>query len=292
MTPQLPLVFDTAPARPFKRQLLKWVGNKQRFAHEIAAVFPQAFGTYFELFLGSGAVLATLAPARAVASDGYRPLVEIWTTLKADPERLERWYAERHDRFVTGGRAAVYEEIRTSFNRRPNGADLLFLCRSCYGGVVRFRQSDGAMSTPCGPHKPIPPEEFSRRVNEWALRFSGTEVVAADFEDALDRVGRGDLVCCDPPYQHSQSILYGAQSFDPDRLWRVVERCKRRGAFVAVSIDGTKRSGRTVCDISTPSGLFQRETTVNCGRSMLRRFQRNGETLEDEVVTDRLLLTY
>jgi len=31
---------------------------------------------------------------------------------------------------------------------------------------------------------------------------------------------------------------------------------------------------------------------VNCGRSMLLRFQMAGETLENEVVHDRLLLTY
>ena len=31
---------------------------------------------------------------------------------------------------------------------------------------------------------------------------------------------------------------------------------------------------------------------VNCGRSMLRRFQMGGKTLESEVVSDRLLLTY
>ncbi len=41
-----------------------------------------------------------------------------------------------------------------------------------------------------------------------------------------------------------------------------------------------------------PDGLFEREAFVNCGRSMLRRFQREGETLEYQVVTDRLLLTY
>jgi DNA adenine methylase len=38
--------------------------------------------------------------------------------------------------------------------------------------------------------------------------------------------------------------------------------------------------------------LFEREIYVNCGRSMLKRFQMEGETLENHVVTDRLLLTY
>lgn len=68
-----------------------------------------------------------------------------------------------------------YERIKASYNRRPNGADLVFLCRACYGGVVRFRQSDGYMSTPCGVHDPIRPEAFARRVDEWHRRTCGAE---------------------------------------------------------------------------------------------------------------------
>ena len=38
--------------RPFKTQLLKWIGNKQRFAHEIISYFPEAWGAYHEPFWG------------------------------------------------------------------------------------------------------------------------------------------------------------------------------------------------------------------------------------------------
>jgi DNA adenine methylase len=100
------------------------------------------------------------------------------------------------------------------------------------------------------------------------------------------------MVYCDPPYTHSQTILYGAQSFDLRRLFAVIGQCKARGVFVALSIDGTKRSGAVTCHLPIPKGLFEREALVNCGRSMLRRFQMNGQTLESEVVADRLLLTY
>src|SRR5436190_2293315 len=79
----------------FKSQLLKWIGNKQRFAHEIVSYFPAQFGTYWEPFLGSGAVLATLVPEKAVGADAFKPLMEIWQTLKAKPEELKRWYRER-----------------------------------------------------------------------------------------------------------------------------------------------------------------------------------------------------
>ena len=102
----------------------------------------------------------------------------------------------------------------------------------------------------------------------------------------------GDVVYCDPPYSHSQAILYGAQGFDLEELFRAVERAKARGAFVALSLDGSKKSGATDCAYDFPTTLFARQVPVNCGRSMLKRFQMEGKTLEGEVVTDRLLLTH
>lgn len=35
----------------FKTQLLKWVGNKQRFANEIIRYFPSEFNCFYEPFL-------------------------------------------------------------------------------------------------------------------------------------------------------------------------------------------------------------------------------------------------
>ena len=143
--------------RPFKYQLLKWIGNKQRFAHEIVSFFPPKFGTYYEPFLGSGAVLATLSPKSAVGSDAFKPLIEIWQALKDRPDELKRWYADRWQRTTLRPKAAVYEDVKASFNSNPNGPDLVFLCRSCYGGVVRFRKADGYMSTPCGGRSAMTP---------------------------------------------------------------------------------------------------------------------------------------
>ena len=277
---------------PFRLHLLKWIGNKQRFAHEIASYFPARFGTYFEPFLGSGAVLGTLAPPSALASDVFGPLIEIWSTLRTSPETLTGWYAERWHAMARGDKMEEYEKIKAAYNARPNGADLLFLCRACYGGVVRFRQADGYMSTPCGIHKPVPPASFARRVSQWHKRTEGTRFAVMDFEDAMNTAERGDMVYCDPPYSHSQTILYGAQGFSLERLFDAIVRCKRRGVYVALSIDGSKKSGNLACHIPLPQGLFESEVLVNCGRSMLRRFQMNGQTLEDEVVADRLLLTY
>jgi DNA adenine methylase len=212
--------------------------------------------------------------------------------LHDNPEKLKSWYAERWYETRRGRKASAYEKIKASYNSDPNGADLLFLCRACYGGVVRFRQNDGHMSTPCGIHDPISPESFGRRVDEWYHRTMGTKFLVMDYQDSMARAVRGDLIYCDPPYSHTQPILYKAQKFSLERLIEVIGECKSRGVYVALSIDGTKKSGNYVCDLPIPRGLFKREIRIDVGRSMLKRFQMNGKTLESEVVADRLMLTW
>lgn len=289
------LLFEDAPhklVKPFSTQLLKWIGNKQRFAHEIVGSFPSSFGRYYEPFVGSGAVLGTLQPLNALASDVFEPLIEIWMALKNRPETLKKWYRDRWQVAHGAQKKEGYEKVKASYNQAPNGPDLLFLCRACYGGVIRFRQADGYMSTPCGIHEPITPASFDRRVDLWHERIQFTEFAIMDYRESMKRAKKGDLVYCDPPYRHSQSILYGGQRFRLEDLFEEIIRCKARGVYVALSIDGTKKSGDMICDIPLPADVFEEEIFVNVGRSMLRRFQMQGETLESEVVSDRLLLTY
>lgn len=294
MNAQLNLFNETPSLNvpPFKLQLLKWIGNKQRFAHEIVSTFPSNFNRYFEPFLGSGAVLATLSPEKGIGSDVFKPLVEIWKTLHENPEKLKAWYTERWETAHGDTKKRGYEQIKKSYNENPNGADLVFLCRSCYGGVVRFRKIDGYMSTPCGPHEPVTPTSFSNRVDVWYQRTQGSEFIEANYEEAMDMARPGDLIYCDPPYTHSQTILYQGQSFKFKHLLEVIEKCKNKGIYVVLSIDGTKKSGKVQCNLPIPKGLFERELYVNCGRSMLKRLQMSGKSCEDEVVSDRLLLTY
>jgi DNA adenine methylase len=277
---------------PFTTQLLKWIGNKQRFAHKIASFFPSDIRTYWEPFLGSGAVLAALQPQNAVGSDICGPLMEIWRCLHDSPIQLVEWYKTRYIEYRKAGKPAGYEQIKASYNAKPNGPDLLFICRSCYGGVVRFRKRDGYISTPCGVHDPIAPGSFAQRVDMWRRRTAGTEFKQMDFEEAILLAKEKDLVYCDPPYVYSQAILYRGQDFSLQRLMRVIADCKARGVRVAMSIDGKKKSGRVDCELGIPDNLFEREVYLDCGRSMLRRFQKEGKSLEDEVVSDRLLLTF
>ena len=271
--------------------LLKWVGNKYKMAEQIASHFPVRRGTYFEVFLGSGSVLGTVAPQRGVGTDSFAPLMDIWQAVKFEPQQVKTWYEERWHYIMSGDKRERYEEIKASYNARANAADFLFLTRSC-AGIVRFRKHDGYMSTPVGAHRPILPTTFARRVDEWSRRVQGTDFFLSDYAEAMARAEAGDLIYCDPPYSHSQTILYGAQGFNLGKLFECIASCKERDVLVALSIDGTKKSGARVCDISVPFGLFERELFIDVGRSMLRRFQMNGRTLEAEQVMDRLLLTY
>lgn len=289
---QLSLDGKFATYIPPKGQLLKWVGNKQRFAGEITRFFPAKFNNFYEPFIGSGAIIATVSPKKGIGSDAFKPLIEIWEKLKNDPKELIEWYSVRRKELEEEDKKVVYEKIKASFNKNPNGADFLFLTRSCYGGIVRFRKSDGHMSTPCGVHTPIPVKTFEKRVKEWHLRLQNVDFLHLDYKDAFDMAKEGDLIYCDPPYSHSQSILYGAQEFKLTELFDKIEEVTNRGVKVALSIDGKKKSGKYLCDLPIPVNLFEQEIYVSVGKSMLRRFQIEGQKLESEEVSDRLLLNY
>jgi DNA adenine methylase len=289
---QLSIDSKFAKYTPPKNQLLKWVGNKQRFASEITQFFPVDYNTFFEPFIGSGAIISTLAPKKGVGSDNYRPLIEIWQKLKNDPSGLVDWYAERRNRLEIEDKKVVYESVKASFNSNNNGADFLFLTRACYGGIIRFRMADGYMSTPCGVHTPIPVRTFQKRVNEWHNRLKHVDFFHSDYKTVFNIAKKGDLIYCDPPYSHSQGILYGAQEFKLIELFEQIDRAKSKGVNVALSIDGSKKSGEYLCDLPIPKDVFEEEIFISIGRSMLRRFQMEGQTLEKELVSDRLLLNY
>jgi DNA adenine methylase len=294
---QLPLFSREPPGEEYQvhrtrpqGQLLKWVGNKHKHAEQIVSMFPPAFGKYFEPFVGTGAVLATLAPQDAVAGDTLEPLIDFWHLVQSDPDTLIDYYTRTHQAYLEDPNG-TYRSVRESFNESPNPLDMLFISRSCYGGVMRFTR-DGKISTPIGPHKPILPATFEKRLRIWRKRVRHVEFMLADFRQTMAKAKRGDLLYCDPPYKDTQSILYGAQAFRLDDLWQAIQRCVAKRAKVALSIDGSKKSGNRTIELDIPDDLFKRELMLKRGASMLRRFQKQGETMEGEIVHDRLLLSW
>ncbi|HFC9223710.1 Dam family site-specific DNA-(adenine-N6)-methyltransferase [Enterococcus faecium] len=286
-------------------QLLKWVGNKQRFANEIISYMPQKINNYYEPFLGSAAVLGSLAFENyseliprvnfenLIGTDVLSPLIEIFNYVKHDPETLINSYDNWNKKFELN-RIDTYEEVREKFNRERDALDFMFLTRSAYSGIIRFRKSDGYMSTPIGPHTPISTDNFRDRVDIWnkILTNVSTEFLTQDYRETMSRAGENDLIYCDPPYTHSQGILYGAQSFNIEELWETIALCKSRGAKVILSINGKKKSGKEDIGVVPPEGLFERLEYVNVGVSMVNRLKSNGKKMDGEIVHDALFLTY
>lgn len=273
-----------------KGQILKWVGNKYRYAVVIAEHLPAEFDTYYEPFVGTGAVLATMRPERAVAGDTLPMLVALLQMVQTDPDSIAEHYETWRDQIVERGRDA-YMEVRDRYNASPNPLDLMVLSRTCYGGVVRFTRQ-GTMSTPLGPHRAIPAEKLRARLVEWHECLASVRFECQDFSETIGEAGDGDLIYCDPPYIHGQTILYGAQDFRLDQLWLALAQAIERGALVAVSVDGWRKSGDQEIDPSLVDGMFAREMLIERGGCMLRRFQMTGEDMAAEQVADRLLLSW
>lgn len=131
---------------PFRTQLLKWIGNKQRFAHQIASYFPTDMRIYFEPFLGSGAVLAALQPRQAVGSDAFGPLMEIWMTLASDSEKVVQWYRTRYDEYAAFERPEGYERIKARYIM-PARTEQIY--SSCAEAVMAAWSDFGSLTGTC-----------------------------------------------------------------------------------------------------------------------------------------------
>lgn len=281
--------------------MLKWIGNKQRFAETIVSYMPQQFNDYYEPFLGSGAVMAELLYSdgaklmphfqKAYGSDILPFLVDIFNLAKENPELLTEYYRKEITEYYLSPEKK-YSEIREEFNENHNPYDFLLLSRTCYSGVIRFRKSDGYMSTPRGPHSPIKPDIFEKRVLQWHKLLEKATFYCESYIEAMNKPQSGDVVYCDPPYTHSQSIIYGAQDFNIEELWKKIEECKGRGVKVMLSINGMRDSQRKDISITPPEGLFERKLYIDCGTSMIDRLQNTGKTMKDKKVDDQLLLTW
>lgn len=281
--------------------LLKWIGNKQRFAETIISYMPESFNNYYEPFLGSGAVMAELLLAdrskfyphvkHAYGSDALPFLIDLFRLVKNNPQSISDYYEKEINDYYSRPNEK-YIEIRNRFNSEHNPWDFCLLSRTCYSGVIRFRKNDGYMSTPRGPHKPICPETFNERVKLWNSLLEKADFESENYTIAMDKAIRGDVIYCDPPYTHSQGIIYGAQSFDINMLFEKIKECKDRGVKVILSINGMRDDRKVDISVAPPKGLFERRMFINCGTSMIDRLQHSGEEMKNKSVDDQLLLTW
>lgn len=186
------------------KPILKWAGGKARLADKIAQVFAgPCEGTYFEPFMGSGAVFLHLKAQglvqKAVLSDANAKLVAMHQAIRDDVDGVLRALASLPGQDWR----ERYYEVREAYNEGPfegagHAARFIWLNRAGYNGLYRENRH-GHFNVPMGRYAELklPDPEHFRRVSEL---LQDTELLSAGFEAVLGRAGEGDHVYCDPPY--------------------------------------------------------------------------------------------
>ena len=220
--------------------VLKWAGGKTHLLAQILDRLPPRAETYFEPFVGGGAVFFALARAdrfrHAVIADQNSDLVEVYTAIRDDVDAVIR--ALRRYRYDE----EVYYRVRATRPRKPaqRAARLIFLNRTGYNGLYRVN-SRGEFNVPFGRHKnPRICDEDNLRSAAQALQR--VEIQSADFEAVCSNARAGDAVYLDPPYlpvsSTSSFAAYDRHPFglaEHQRLARVFHDLADRGVDAVLS---------------------------------------------------------
>ncbi len=240
---------STSAARP----VLKWAGGKTQLLKKILPRLPERIRTYYEPFLGSGAVFFALATTqrfeRAVLSDQNQELVDVYRALKEDVDALitelsSMRYSEEE-----------YYQVRESRPRllARRAARTIYLNKTGYNGLYRVNRS-GEFNVPFGRHSnpTICDVTNLRRV---AAVLESVSLEVEDFEQIARRAEPGDAVYFDPPYLPlSKTASFTAYDRHPflleehERLARVFSELVESGVAVVLSNSDTADSRRLYRD--------------------------------------------
>ncbi|MGP1354047.1 MAG: DNA adenine methylase [Parasphingopyxis sp.] len=262
--------------------ILKWTGSKRSQASRIAALAPE-YDRYYEPFLGGGALMFLLGRPLSVGADLYQPLVDFWSLVRDDPDRLVENYRTQW-RALQEDLPAYFYVVRDRFNQTKKPEDLNFLMRTCVNGIVRFSQKGDFNNSFHLSRKGMQPERFAKIVRSWNHRLRGVEFRCADFQESLSDASAADFVYLDPPYAGNKQRYIG--DLDIERFYGVLDDLSARGVKWALSFDGNR--GERDYNVELPSGLFRRKVDLQSGYSAVNKVL-NGAT---DMVTESLYLNY
>lgn len=225
-------------AAPF----LKWAGGKRRLVPRLLELAPTSFGTYYEPFLGGGALFFALRPERAVLSDANRRLMRTYAAVRDDVDRvvaLLRRSPHTKEFFLRARRLRVDDADDVSA-----AAWLIYLNRTAFNGLYRVN-ARGEFNVPFGRYaNPTICDEPGLGAASRALRRA--ELRCGDFAEAASQAVAGDLVYFDPPYAPasptSSFTAYTPGGFtlnDHRRLRDLAAELKARDVHVMVSNSAT-----------------------------------------------------
>ncbi|XXP77141.1 MAG: DNA adenine methylase [Lettuce witches'-broom phytoplasma] len=68
------------------QKFINWVGCKKKLLPHLLPLIPKKFKTYYEPFLGSGALYLALKPKKAILNDNDISLMRIWKNVLEKPQ--------------------------------------------------------------------------------------------------------------------------------------------------------------------------------------------------------------
>ncbi|HML74909.1 MAG TPA: Dam family site-specific DNA-(adenine-N6)-methyltransferase [Anaerohalosphaeraceae bacterium] len=232
MTDEVTL-FDKIEAKPF----IKWVGGKRSLLDVIIPSIPKTIDTYYEPFIGGGAVFFALVERlnKAILSDHNLDLVITYTVVKKEVNKLIKKLREHQSNHCE---EYFYYMREQSYNDSiETAARFLYLNKTCYNGLYRVNQK-GKFNTPIGKYtNPNIVQEDNLIACSKALEKA--EIKHIDFEEITPQ--KGDFVYFDPPYHPTDDISftqYTKNDFtekDQIRLKLFISRLHRNGIKVMLS---------------------------------------------------------
>jgi len=224
-------IFATSP-KPF----VKWAGGKRQLITSLEGHLPKKFGTYFEPFLGGGALLFHLLNQspnlKCNISDLNSDLILAYITIRDKVEQLVE-SLERHSGKYSADKIEYYYSVRESApkNQIEKVSRLLFLNKTCFNGLYRVN-SKGQFNVPLGRYTnpSIVNKENLISVSK-ILQSKNIAIRCQDFEAILDEAKKDDYVYFDPPYQPVSKTAnftsYTKCEFTYDDLKRLANVCQK-----------------------------------------------------------------
>ena len=264
------------PKQTYPRPFLKWSGGKTRLISQYKDYFPQHYQTYYEPFLGGGAVFFYLQPSKAVLTDINADLILTYRCVRDDLEDLItslQAHKQRHN-------SDYYYDVRNSYTGTDleKAARFIYLNKTCFNGLYRVN-SQGKFNVPVGKYKNpgICQEEILKLASE---SLKKVEIKQANFEEVLNyATGSNEFVYFDPPYyplnKTSNFTAYSNFCFDEN------QQIKLRDIFIKLADKGVKVM------LSNSDCPFIRDLysdfnihTISAARSINSNAQKRGKITE------------
>ena len=226
------------------RPFLKWCGGKGRMLRRILSRLPEKIGTYYEPFLGGGAVFFELAGQkrfdRAVLGDMCPELMNTFQVVRDDVDTLIGILRQPQYKYDKKAFLDVRRADPDKMDPTTRAARTIYLNHTCFNGLYRVN-SHGRFNTPFGKYdSPTICDEPNLRACSEALKLA--ELTEGDFEDVCTDAGPRDAVYLDPPYmpisKTSKFTQYTPGGFTYDdhvRLSRLFKELDDRGVSLVLS---------------------------------------------------------